>query len=802
MNKLFTKIAALSAGLAMAIGVGVVLSQKGFEKAEAAPSTILTFDFEDEGAHRASGTNNYGVSGNNYSENGIDIALVYADSVTSGTPLNGTANVMARIAKNTTNSPSIIVGPMDLSDYNVTGFSYLAKSPGAFVFTASYSTNGSTWNQGETHTSKTATTTFESSQLSVENPGSFYLKIEISVASSTTSNRDAQIDDIKVIGESTSSAALESISCDNQEVSVASSIDLSGLVTFVPANASNKNLSYAIDEGSEYIDLASGGVVTGKKGGSACVVITPEDQSGGATEIYVDITINPITAPSITVGEQYVVYATDETNGSFELTGFASSYGVATSFSSEVPSCSYVLTAEAGYYENTIAFGNNGQYLALNSAGNNLNSKDTIDANSSWLVSWDSTTDEATLFNAAFQNREIKFNYNGGTNPRFACYTSGQVAIKLYHYVEHALTDFSIESEISVYKSGTHQIVVSYDPADAFDKELTWESANDAIATVSNTGVVTGVAVGQVIITASKTIGGNPVVRQCEVTVLNNVSTHRGTAADPFDIADAVEVAKGILVEDPDGEPIDLESEYYVKGMVTAAVTRTTSKVTLWLGDNASQTTAQTGGFEVYQSNKIYGQTIGTFYDGKADKDVAADFALNQIIIVKSKLTVYGGTPETANGESDIIYAEYIEARNYAEAFNSAFEAVCKEDDDSETYVTLLNTTWGTQSGLFAALDDGVKAILSGAEGSTKASATAIEKCAAKYDYIGGKYQTRLGGEFDFMGRNPTPNNSEIVFGQFAEEDNNSMIYIIAAIAVTSVMSLSVLLVLRKRKQR
>lgn len=216
MNKIFKKVAVLSVGLTMAIGAGVVLGTSAkTERADAVVTTVKSFDFEDSSAHRTSGNNSY--STNSYSQGGVDISLTYADSVTTGTPISGTANVMARVAKNTTNSPLVVLGPMDLSGYTVTGFSYYAKTVGTLTLTASYSTDGSTWTTGETHAGGTSATQYESGELAIDSPESFYLKIAITVTNgtSTGSNRDTQIDDIAILGESNSGATLSSISLDN-----------------------------------------------------------------------------------------------------------------------------------------------------------------------------------------------------------------------------------------------------------------------------------------------------------------------------------------------------------------------------------------------------------------------------------------------------------------------------------------------------------------------------------------------------------------------------------------------------------
>ncbi len=792
LKRLCASLLCLSFGLAGLVTVGHKASS-----VKAASGPIMTFDFEDNSAHRTSGSNSYGSSGNTYSENGADISLVYADSVTSGIPLGGSANILGRIAKNTTNSPSVILGPIDLSNYNVSSFSYEAKTPAAFTLTAQYSEDGSTWVNGETHTNKSAQSTFTSSDFSVENCSTFYIKIVMSVESSTGSNRDGQIDNIVINGESTGSAALESISCSDQSVSVLGTVDLSSQLTFGPSDAANKTVSYTLTSGSDYVDL-NGSVVTGKKGGSAVITITPEDTSGGATAISVNISITSISVPPISVGDQYVIYAIDEKDScNGELTGVASSIGTVNTFSGSVPSCSHVFDIEEGYYENTVAFSNNGSYLSLNSAGNSLHTKASVDANSSWVVSIDGESGNATIQNSAFTNRFLKFNYNNG-NPRFACYTSGQIDVKLFQYTEQALEDFTFDdAEMSVYVSQSKAVSVTYTPASASDKELNWSSSNDGVAAVDNDGVVTGVAVGEAIITAQKTIGGVSVERTITVNVLNNVASHHGTQSDPFDVADAVNVARGIFTKDPDGNPISLENEYYVKGLVTAHVTRTTSKVTLWMGDNASQTNKDNGGFEVYQCNKIYSTDIATFYNGKDSAYVANDFPEGSTLLVKSKFTEYNGTPETVNGQSDIIWSDMIEARKFAEGFNSAFEAVCDGDGNSD--VDDLTAAWSLQKTAFEALEESSQNYLKAAEAKTTASATPLELFAAKYEYIGGKYQTQLGLEFDFLNRNPQPIAGAPYVIPTINSKNTSTI-VIVVVALTSITSIGVLLVIKRKR--
>ena len=64
--------------------------------------TVYFEGFEEN--HRTSGSNSYTATANTYG----DWTLTYADAVTSGSPWTGPAHVIIRVAKKTTNSPSLV----------------------------------------------------------------------------------------------------------------------------------------------------------------------------------------------------------------------------------------------------------------------------------------------------------------------------------------------------------------------------------------------------------------------------------------------------------------------------------------------------------------------------------------------------------------------------------------------------------------------------------------------------------------------------------------------------------------------
>ena len=159
----------------------------------------ITFDFEDDGAHRASGSNSYAEGPQSYSENSVNISCSYMDIVTTGTPLNGSANALGRVAKNKTTSPVLLIGPIDLTDKTITEITYYTKGVATLSQVCEYSTNGSSWTKAvESFNLSTTSTQKSSGTISVAGTSTFYVRITTSVSSSTTSNRDLQIDDVVI----------------------------------------------------------------------------------------------------------------------------------------------------------------------------------------------------------------------------------------------------------------------------------------------------------------------------------------------------------------------------------------------------------------------------------------------------------------------------------------------------------------------------------------------------------------------------------------------------------------------------
>lgn len=162
-------------------------------------TAIYTANFEGSSEHRSSGNNSY-TSTLHYTVGGVQWTLQYADAVTTGGPLNGNANIMARIAKKTTNSPSATTANILSGSTTIKRVTFLMKKVTAVTFTAQYSTDGgATWTD-MTYVENTGVEYGYKADLDVT-ATDFRMKFSWSVSSSTTGNRDQQLDDIVVYAE-------------------------------------------------------------------------------------------------------------------------------------------------------------------------------------------------------------------------------------------------------------------------------------------------------------------------------------------------------------------------------------------------------------------------------------------------------------------------------------------------------------------------------------------------------------------------------------------------------------------------
>ncbi len=170
-----------------------------YDNINVAATPYYKADFEGESEHRVSGSNSFTT--NTYTVSGVEWNLKYADAVTTGTPLNGTANITARIARNTDNIPYIISENLVSASVKVSKISFLSKLGNNVSIAAYYSIDkGTTWNPLTiTKDTKVNATYGQSAQVGNVTADDFRLKFEWSRTG--TAKVDSQIDDICIFAE-------------------------------------------------------------------------------------------------------------------------------------------------------------------------------------------------------------------------------------------------------------------------------------------------------------------------------------------------------------------------------------------------------------------------------------------------------------------------------------------------------------------------------------------------------------------------------------------------------------------------
>ena len=127
------------------------------------------------------------------------------------------------------------------------------------------------------------------------------------------------------------------------------------------------------------------------------------------------------------------------------------------------------------------------------------------------------------------------------------------------------------ETSATLNRGDTLQLTPSFTPADATNKNVTWSSGNDNVATVDENGIVTAVAAGDATITVTTEDGGKTAT--CDVTVVVPVS---GVTLDQTDISLA---------------------EYKTATLTaTVAPTDATDKTVTWASSDASVATVDANG--------------------------------------------------------------------------------------------------------------------------------------------------------------------------------------------------------------
>lgn len=319
----------------------------------------------------------------------------------------------------------------------------------------------------------------------------------------------------------------------------------------------------------------------------------------------------------------------------------------------------------------------------------------------------------------------------------------------------------------------THQYEATV--LNAEEATVNWSIEPEAVATIDSSGLVTGVAAGEAIITASITVDGVDYSATSSVTV-NPAIEHAGTLEDPFTVQDAI--LKAIAT----GE-VETSESYYIKGIVSNVKSIDTTKyfnAEFEIKDSLTDTES----FLVYRA---FADNTGAAFTNETAKEIQVGYE----VIVYGKIVNYkSNTPETVQGTKNVPNTTHVssvdktqatlDATNFARGFNESLSGIC--DQDGNTNFDALQTEWNAQESLFNTLTDGSKYIIKSS--LENEAGTELEKSIAKYTFIANKYPSL----HNYLGLASVDDSGTNRLGGRTSRNNLVAVISIGAIGLTSIL--------------
>ena len=288
---------------------------------------------------------------------------------------------------------------------------------------------------------------------------------------------------------------------------------------------------------------------------------------------------------------------------------------------------------------------------------------------------------------------------------------------------------------------------------------FTWSSADTSVLTVdASTGEFEAIGLGVSRVTVTATDGVKEGFAFADITVngKNLISVD-----DATDIAEALESGKTT--------PYYVYVEGYVAEFATSM-----SGTSPRAFDICNVT--EDNSIMVYTGPSPY----PTFIEG---------LQLGTAVRVKGQIQNFNGTYEIVNPTKE--YSEYVDM-TFAFEFLAATDEICKDYDGVTDNGDAIAAIWGTYKTKFQGLSDVQQSALRNP--TLYGRGDTVKNAMARYDYLAAKYDVEnyIGRTLPVLAATPAPVTSSV--------DNSSSIIIVSIIALTSITSIAVLLIIKRRK--
>jgi uncharacterized protein YjdB len=374
-------------------------------------------------------------------------------------------------------------------------------------------------------TNKNLTWTSSNAAVATVNSGGLVTGIAAGTATITAKTVDGNKTATCSVTVTTSTVAVTGVTITPTTMSLGINGTAQLTKTIAPSNATNQSVTWA-SSNSAVATVSSTGLVTGKAAGSA--TITAKTSDGNKTTTA-SVTVSPSQVATIDLDNASQGTETNKFNfgsGWTHATNTADQYFMSTASFSNTTS-------------NTVSlqFTGNKVELFTAKASHHGIAGVSIDGGPETLVDLYSGTRQnyVSVYNSALVdgNHTIKIRVTGTKN---SAATGTYVVvdfIKVYSLSGTAVSGVTVSpATVTLAPGSTQQLTPTISPSTASNKNVTWTSSNNGVATVSPSGLVTAIAAGAATITAKSVDGAK--TSTSAITVSSSVSS---VAISPSSVA-------------------------------------------------------------------------------------------------------------------------------------------------------------------------------------------------------------------------------------------------------------------------
>ena len=346
------------------------------------------------------------------------------------------------------------------------------------------------------------------------------------------------------------------------------------------------------------------------------------------------------------------------------------------------------------------------------------------------------------------------------------------------------------KSSILLAANGTETLVPTVTPADATYKDVTWSSNDEAIATVDNNGVVTGVNAGTTTITVDTQDGH--LTASCTVTVKSNPQIKRNNYATGVSYKMYLQT-KGYFNGGVGSASYLGQTDTNYSNGVDVKFETVNSKLRLYFMDGETKKyivaylNATYDNFGIFTEEELSGKTVFDWYINSDGRLVAECRGVVKTLGLKSGQTFTTFALNALSATVKFMEFEYT-AESYAYDF---LDNITCDSSGVTSPVYSDGFAWSDFKLIYNNLFGSEKTILSTT--AKNVDGNIIERMLARYEYLVWKYHYE-----DFLSRDVVLSSNNSMFE--ISNSNNTIVLVLTIIVSVSAIG-TALLIQKKRKE-